>query len=254
MPSPSSLIGSAWEFYRSQPALNTVVFWLLFIPFTVMNFLTRLITPIPLEGPTSPWQGALQHTVPVVILLLLALAALGIVATWGIACILLVGKRMLKTRAGRSRTSFRAVRHQAAKYILPLVLTGILRGCFTFFWTLLLVIPGIIYSIRTSFYSIVVVCEGKAYRTALKRSKDAVKGYTWQVFFRLFALGILLYLPANLLASGVELIIQGVDARLLPIADIIGSGLTSLATMLFTLAVIPLYAWLREGEMMVEDE
>ena len=61
----------------------------------------------------------------------------------------------------------------------------------------LLIIPGIIFAIWFSFTADVLVAEGVKGTSALKRSKELVKGHTAEVFARWFVLG-LIYIAASL--------------------------------------------------------
>src|SRR3989338_701328 len=96
----------------------------------------------PADGLMTPGscEGVVAPSLPALLLFLPAMLLLSILVVWGTACILLVGKRLVQSKAGRARTSFATVRKDAATYVLPLLLTGILRACFTFFWML----PGLI--------------------------------------------------------------------------------------------------------------
>ncbi|MBI3331596.1 hypothetical protein HYZ99_01405 [Candidatus Peregrinibacteria bacterium] len=248
MPNLFTLIGSAWRFYRKQPALTPVVVWFLFLPLTAINILARMIRP-PLSGVMIPgtYDGMIAPSPSALLLFLPTIFVLSLIAIWGTACILLVGKRIIHSKAGRSRTSFSAVRKDALSYVFPLLLTGILRGCFMFFWTLLFIVPGIIYGIRTIFYEVVVVAEDLRYRTALQRSKQVVRGHSWRVLFYILGLSLLLFIPATIIATIVDLIIVNVNHRMLPLSDIVSAASMSFATMIYLLANIDLYGKLKKA-------
>ena len=154
MPSVLSLIRASWIFYRKQPVLNWVLVWFLIVPQVVMNMLSRLS-----KGTSYPFLHGLPDRDLTVLLVLPGFLLLTLIIIWGVACVLVVCRRIIQSRAGRARTSFATLRKEAAPYILPLLFTSILRSCFTLFWAILLIVPGVIYSIRTIFYSIVIVAE-----------------------------------------------------------------------------------------------
>ena len=107
-----------------------------------------------------------------------------------------------------------------------------------------------VYAIRTSFYNIVVVGEHTAYRAALRRSKDMVRGRTWRVFFYLLAFAIFFFGPAALLSTLLSIVVNtvilsGMSTGLIFLADVIGAVFMSFATILFLLASVELYAELK---------
>lgn len=287
MPNLFTLIGNAWRFYRKQPALNAVVFWFLFLPLAALNVLTRML--MPPEGSTmgpDEYVGMMKDSPAAILVFLPAMLILSFIAIWGTACILLVGKRLIQSKAGRARTSFASVRKDAIPYVLPLFLTGILRACFTFFWALpgvlilfagiifwvsavgnpsmiitenspwmwLVIfllpfsfIPSIIYNFRTAFYEVVVVGESKFYRTALQKSKQVVRGHTWRVFFYIVGLSVVLFAPPSMIASRLETLIVAVEPRFAPASDVFSAALGSGATLLFLLANMSLYGALKKA-------
>lgn len=237
MPSVFTLISTAWDFYRKQPALNPVLLHFFILPATVLNLLQRLMEE---DGP-EPWSGLLPKTVPMYILVGLTALVLILVMTWGIACALVVGKRMTQSKAGRARTSFATVRKQAVGFVAPLFFTGILRACLIVYRLILLIIPGVLYSIRTSFYEYVIVFEGKRDREALNRSHAIITGSTWQVLLTWIGLSIVLFAPAYAASIIIENVIGVLDPRLLPAADLVWACFTSMSALLLLLSMIPVY-------------
>lgn len=183
---------------------------------------------------------------PLAVFGLILMLLFALLLIWGTACLLVIGKRLLTSRAGRNRTSFRAVARQARRYILPLFLTGILRTCFTILWGFLFIIPGVIYAVRTIFYAIVIVCEGPSYRQALKHSKEVTFGHTWKVLWSIIGLALCTFLPVSLLTAGIAIVISSIDMRLMLVTDILNGFFTALATLLFTLATIVLFSELKK--------
>lgn len=238
-----SIIGTTWNFQRRQPILVTILFWLIILPLTGTNIFTRFMASK--SGMVS------MEISPQFVIGWLGILLFQLILLWGIACVLLVGGRLLSHNAGRSRTSFRAVRSQALGFVIPLFLTGILRACITFLWTLLFIIPGIIYQVRTTFYALITVCEKTPYRAALTKSKEHVRGQTWRVFKYLLGLSILTFIPAFLLSTIASLIIDAVDHRFLPITDLIDGTLNGIALLFFTLSIIILYRDLQKRPCLV---
>lgn len=234
MPSVFTLIGDAWNFARKQNVLIQAAFWLMFLPLVGVNELSSFIADPRVKVDVD--NGA------PVLLSALCILVLSIILVWGVACVLVVGSRQLGAAAGRSRTSFKAVRAEARGFLIPLILTGILRNILTFLWGILLIVPGVIYSIRTVFYPIILVAEGISYRPALQRSKEITRGHAWQLFFSLLLLGIVLFLPIRLIDA------FSVDMPLdlaMTILNIITAALTTISTVLYTLCVITMYAALK---------
>lgn len=236
MRSTLSLIGSSWDFFRRQPALISVGFWMLFLPMLGIDALGSLHDQDAI--PADIRAGA---TLGIILLMLV----LSVITIWGQCCVMVAGKRMLQTNAGRSRTSFNAVASQAKSFVIPFILTNILRGCITLLWTLLLVVPGIIYAIRTIFVPVVVVGENTAYRAALRRSMDAVKGNGWKIFGVLALLVIFLFV--------LPYIVMGAAALPLPVNAISKAGVRVIsdawsagATIVFNLCLIRMYEQYRK--------
>lgn len=190
-------VGASWTFFWRQPALRTATFAFVFLPLLAMAAL----------GMDAAMDAASDRPEYTAVFLVLYLGAT-VMLTWGTACVLTVGRRLLQAKAGRLRTSFKAVRGHAAGLIVPIILTEILRGCITFLWSLpavalflyalstidlplllvepfadqrpffflsgicLLLIPPAVYMMLTCLSSHVVAFEKVAFRQALKRSRQ----------------------------------------------------------------------------------
>ncbi len=256
MPNLFSLITDSWRFCRKQPALRSVLLWLFIVPITAENVLLRLIDPFPplLRSESLwPYQGILRLSPPIVPFVALIVLMLVIVITWGTACVLVVGKRMIQSKAGRARTSFAALRREGAQYVAALFLTDILRSVFTVFWGLLLVFPGIVYATRTAFFDVAIVTEESGYRAALRRSKEVVTGDTGIVFLYFLGLAAILFLPAAAAALLVERAVSSFNPVLIPVSDLLASTLMGFATMLYTLASVSLFGALRRKRQSILD-
>ena len=213
MPSVFALIGGAWRFSAKQPAVFPVAFWLIFSPLAI----------------------AFSNVLPRLCILALALMIL-----WGEVALLVIGKRLLQTKAGRSRTSLRTTVLQARRYIIPAVLTGLLRIGLSLLWALLLIVPGILYAIRTSFFLIVIVTEGIEYRAGLKRSQHIVRGRTLQILLTFLILGITLFAPAMIVRAFLTSTFHDVAWSMIVIATVTAL-LSTVGMVLFTFAMILLY-------------
>src|SRR3990167_10305117 len=105
MPSILSLIGSYWTFYRKQPVLNCVLVWFLILPQTIMNMLSRLM-----EGTRYPFLQALPDKKLTILLVLPGFLLLTLIIIWGVACVLVVCRRIIQSRSGRGRPSLSTLR------------------------------------------------------------------------------------------------------------------------------------------------
>jgi|CXWL01.1.fsa_nt_gi hypothetical protein len=238
MPGVFALIGQSYAFCRKQSALIGVGFWLLFLPLSGINLLASFIK----EAHRNI--GA-ENGAPL-LLSALCVMLLGILLMWGVSCVLVIGSRLLAAKAGRSRTSFKAVRTEAKAFIIPLILTGLLRGIITLLWGMLLIIPGVIYSIRTIFFSIIIVDEGIGYRPALRKSRDIVRGHTFPVIMKILLMSLFLFIPVRIFVEIFTLLVFTVFAEPgLPLVDILDGALSAAALTLFTISTILLYGSLR---------
>lgn len=132
---PFRLLCESWAFLRKQPALMHVLLWLLIIPAVLLDMME-------LYWPESEVESIRQIGR---IGFILAQVVLIFLSFWGFASVLLVGRRMVKSKAGRSRTSFKSVRRESFRMILPLFLTSLLRVIVTLEWAFLAVIPAMLF-------------------------------------------------------------------------------------------------------------
>ncbi|TSC58929.1 MAG: hypothetical protein Greene041619_307 [Candidatus Peregrinibacteria bacterium Greene0416_19] len=266
--SPFSILAEAWMFFRKQPALNAVLVAFLILPGWGINIFVRLSDPDDLLSVTTAGRFLARtdpyHIIPLVLSLVLL-----ILYFWGMAGVLLVGKRMIQNRAGRSRSSFAAVRRGSARLVLPLLLTHLLRFCFGLYWGLLFIIPAtilffanrsiflplllplllpaILYQIRTSLFTAALAAEGKAYREALRRSRDITRGHLLITVGNLFVIGAILFLAAGIVGALATGILGTIDPRFLVTADLVDVTAQSFAILLSSLATIELFGRLREA-------
>lgn len=275
--SPTGLIRSAWTFCREHPALLTVLFWLLFLPQALRAILAlgEPASPILL---TAYKQWNLEEFLSILVSILLS-----IVIVWGEACILLIGKRMIQSKSGRKRTSFKAVRREAIPLIVPLLLTSLLQLCLTFYrallfivpallmllflqrsnpvlasrpstvlslypWSpllLLLLLPAVIYYVRTFLYDVALVSEDVAYRDALRRSRELTEGKLLGVSVRLLFLTCVILLPSALLTTWLKMTTVHAAPVWIIGAGLLTSLVSSVSILLFVLGCVALYGSLR---------
>jgi hypothetical protein len=76
----------------------------------------------------------------------------------------------------------------AKKRAFGFFIVGFFVGLFIMLWSLLFIIPGIIFALYYSLSYWAYIYENKTGVSALKRSKDLIKGYWWAVFELYFLL------------------------------------------------------------------
>jgi hypothetical protein len=254
--------------------LSTTLVWFLILPSVADAWIGRWW-----EGQGLPETAAALR--PLDVISTFAVLAVAFVYLWGLSCVLFVGKRMVINRAGRTRSSFRRVRSDALPLVFPLFLTSLLQQCLTFYRALLfmvpaflamllirgnpavdapvkgmtdftlliltpLLIPAILFLLRTSFAPIVLVCEGKAFRAALKRSRDLTRKRLPHIIGSLLALLAATVLPASLLSLLLWTLIPEGSVQMYYIGDIVDASLSSTAILVFLLSMIGLYGKLKE--------
>jgi len=254
-----TLIRSSWEFFRKQPALTSVAVWLLFVPMLIMDALETM-TQKDLIPPTIRIEASIGIFVLTLMLTMLTI--------WGQSCLLVAGRRMLQTKAGRSRTSFTATASEAKAFIIPLLLTSILYGCIIALWMLpavayvfalayvdpanlhnpmlialtgLFTLPGMAAIVRMSFYPVIVVGENTAYRAALKRSKDAAKGNFWKILGQLALIIIILFaIPMGIITAASLPLPENTPIEYAAVS-IVSNAWIAVATILVNLCLIQMY-------------
>lgn len=204
------IILKAFAFAQAQPVIYPVAFWLIAVPGFFLTIIDRIM---PSALPNNANFPILAETTIVLSASIVIVLLLVVLIFWGYASMLLLCKRLVTPKQGRSRSSFRAVRREALSLVLPLLFTNILRGIFILYRTLLyilpaiffaigmeecrgpfvvsletlrscsvlwilfpLLIPAIIYFLRTTVADMAVVSDDLDPREALKRSKELIRG------------------------------------------------------------------------------
>jgi len=80
---------------------------------------------------------------------------------------------------------------QARKYFWKYIIVSFATAVFVFLWSLLFIIPGLIFAVYYSFAVWALIFEDYESTSALKRSKELVKGYWWAVVGRSLFIGLL---------------------------------------------------------------
>ena len=265
LPKTLIIIDAALEFQKGQPALRKTIFWLVFLP-------TALLIPLQDEkilfSESIPF--ATRHPWAYLLGLLFLYVVSIILILWGRACITVVGKRLIEGKPKQSNTSFKTVRKEAQRSIIPLSITAILRHCIIlalyifmlilgyfiyrtdilggniilFFWV---IIPPFIYHVRTYFYHIAVICEGKKCRKALRHSKAVVTGQTWKMVKHYFCLGITIYLPITVISIATIMLVDPFGLPVNILSKIVLAYISSFTFLVFTLSMIILYADLKRS-------
>jgi hypothetical protein len=297
-------IKESWSFYKKQPALNAVILWLFIVPSYLGDIATRVLDPFdPLRVPSLQTFFALYD--PYKVSLLLFFLILFFFTLWGTASVLLVGKKLVHSRAGRSRTSFHSVAGDALPFVPPLIITSVLRTCITIYWSLLfiipatfillrdscqklvydtamylsgatpvapsdadflaslkhcpelflllpLLIPALWYSFRTFLYAVITVADSIAYRQALKRSKELVRGRVFFILKILVGLCVLIFVPAQILGGLFQILFQELAPAYTLVADLLTETFFGMSTVLFLLSLTLLYGHLKERPVEVK--
>lgn len=248
MLSPFAIIGNAWSFYKKQPVLNEIAFWLMFLPVATIDALGGLAGTAYAQDFMMNTEALSQMTAMEVAVAIPIFVFIVYFYIWGQASVLIVAKRLVSSPAGRTRTSFKAVRKQAKKYIATLFLTELLRTAITLLLMLLLIVPGIIYSIRTVFYDIMMIEKGKVGygRPMLKRSISVVKGHTWSVLWRAVVISLCIFAPVALVQAGIMSSLVVMDARLETLGLVLADAVEAFGSMIFVVSLVALYANLKE--------
>lgn len=227
----------ATGFLWKQPALWSVTLLLIALPswlVTLCGRLTEESGPILQTGVPA----FLQANDPTGYSLIFASVLLFLLTLWGVAGVMLVGRRMIGNRAGRARTSLSSVLRDSAPFVFPLFFTSILQLARILVWLLpaiavalglvglafvirtpnselilivllpllmlVLTLPAVLYAIRTSFFSVVILAEDIHYEAALRRSREVMQGYFWPAARCLCYLTIIFVVPPLILAGLLE--------------------------------------------------
>lgn len=260
-----------------QPVLVPILAWLLILPSTLQEWLSRTGSTLPRLLVELRVGVRLEE-----LFISSAILLLSLVTLWGWSCVLLLGKRMIQSRAGRARTSFRCVRKDALPFVLPLLFTSLLQGCFILYRSLLYVIPtlvislllshtpfsnfktvnalilaiialsplllpALLYEVRTFFFDVTLVTEGRFYRAALRRSMDLTQGRSLRVLWTLLLLAFCTLLPGTVVSFLLDASASHLPPLFPYLTDLLSTIVWSCTFLLFLLSVVAYYGALRDA-------
>lgn len=259
MLAPLSLIGTALDFTRKQPVLRQILFWLTGLPFFMVLVLLHLLEP----KERNPWPS-LTLAPGMRLLAMTIIGILLLIAAWGNVANLIVARRRIKSAAGRNRTSFSAARSEALRYLMPYMTIEILRyipiiglafiamslpqisSLAQVIVAILFLTVILLWNTLMIFAPIALVCEERNLRSALTRSyataRQKILSLTATLLVLHVLLSILVVLPGLAMMQG----LMTIDGRLLLVADGIIVLAMGLQSLLETIAVVELFARVRE--------
>lgn len=196
---------SASELFSKSFALSKIIFWkvigmnllplLTYVPMALIAALFYLVYYF------SSKLGSIASIVMYAILGIVALVAI-IIAVYAYLIAQIGSYLLIKNKDTNPKVweTFKAAKAQAISFFE----TNILASIFIFLWFLLFIIPGIIMGIYYNFVAWIFIFEGLRNKSAMRRSKELVKGKWWPVFGRLFLFGFTIWLVLAIPAIFIE--------------------------------------------------
>jgi hypothetical protein len=221
LPGVFELLGQAWKVFKAKWGK---IFVLLLIPILLMVFQMLMYS----IDPPIITSSASKIVVGVVFQLLIL-----IVGSLNGAAIFYIIKKRIENVGIKEAYSY------AWKNILSYIWIGILYSLVTYSGMILLLIPGLIFIFWFIFSPMVFVDEGAKGRNALLKSREYGRGVCGAVFWKFFALGLLLFLVTFALVI-IGMIMAIISQWILIVASII-----FLILFVFIVGpVITIYTWL----------
>lgn len=273
------IILKAFTFAQAQPVIYPVAFWLIAIPGFFLTILDRMM---PSALPSNSNFPILAETPIVLSASIVIVLLLVVLIFWGYASMLLLCKRLVMPKQGRSRSSFRAVRRESLHLVMPLLFTNILRNVFILYRALLyilpaiffaigmeecrgpfavsletlrscsvlwilfpLLIPAIIYFLRTTVADMAVVIDDLDPREALKRSKELMRGRSWHVLRIFIALNLLFFGPPFIIGWLTQFLLSPVNWKMILLNDAIINLLIAGGIIFYLPSMMILFSALR---------
>lgn len=112
---------------------------------------------------------------------------------------------LIKNNYTSPKESFEETKKFFWGYVWVSILSTIIIGL----WALLLIIPGIIFAIYYLLFNYTFFFEGLTGMQAIRRSKELVKGYWWEVFGRVLFIGLIAGIINIFLASPLDSMVEG---------------------------------------------
>ncbi|MFZ4648474.1 MAG: hypothetical protein ACOYMB_02420 [Patescibacteria group bacterium] len=193
------LFENSWKMYRDNfKSLISISLYSLFGLIAIIigvALVSGLVVFLSMRG-----QGSIVGTILIVALIaLLALAALA-AAIWYSTRSKIGTYLLIKNNFSSVKDSW----NESKEIFWPFFWLSLLSAVLVILWAILLIIPGIIFAIFYSFAILLFIFEGQKGMTAIKASKDLVKGYWWAIFGRFIFVGFALYLLSLLLGLPVN--------------------------------------------------
>lgn len=199
------LLKEGWRIYQDNFFLLVLIVALSLIPATFLSFV--------------PFIGAVFYLLGYIFMSLALLYALS---------------QILENEPVEIEESYRIAWERFPSFLW----VSLLYGVIIFIGFLLLIVPGIIFAVWYGFCFYVFIGEGKRGWESLKRSRELVRGWWWQVFWREFVIGVVNYGGVILVA----LFIAGIFALLLPGIGFTKGFFTGVHRFLSLLVIPPVQA------------
>ena len=116
--------------------------------------------------------------------------------------------RMLLLEAGKSPLDGKEEGQKAMNLFVSLIWIGLLTGIITFGATILFIIPGIYFGIALYFSELFLIDKGIRGSSALKESRELIKGRWWATFGRILS-GVVLFAGLMALVAGLIMTLIG---------------------------------------------
>lgn len=192
--SPTDLLKEAWGIYKSRfktfLGITLAQFGLIAIPFIVLLIVALVYA---LTAGVSSGSGSFMNIINfslagiTIVVIPLFFIIIIIAGVWGQAATLIAIK---DSEEGIGiKESYQRGWHKIGSVFWVTLLSGIIvMGGYSLF-----VIPGIIFAIWFGLAVYIVIAEGSGGMDAILKSKEYVKGYWWEVFWRFIFIGLVVF-------------------------------------------------------------
>ncbi len=116
--------------------------------------------------------------------------------------------RMLLLEAGKSPLDAKEEGQKAMGLFVSLIWIGLLVGIITFGATILFILPGIYFGVALYFSELFLIDKGIRGSSALKESRELIKGRWWATFGRVIS-GVVLFAGLMTLIAGFVMLLIG---------------------------------------------
>lgn len=234
MRGPVTLLKTSWKHTRTHLVLFAGIYVIPAVASLVLGVVTAVMaSPGAYGGPVL----AADTPLGIAVYLALLLGTIVISVSGSLA--------LIKAIITPERLSILDAYRYGFRHFLSFLWLSILVGVVTILGYILFIIPGIIVSVWFAFAQFVFVTENQRGVSAMKASREYVRGKWWKVFGRMLALAgvaLLLYIPIGSVLAVV------VPEEMVVVQDIV-LGLVHLVFVPFTFTYMYLlYRDLKEGE------